>query len=238
MTYSKTTQSIAVLISCAFLAGCSGSGSGTASGGGGGASAGGGSAGGGSAGGGGGSAGGGSLAAYQASFDTASQTAGPTQTRLTGTANYTGQVSVRTNANAANADEAVVGDLDMAINFDANSDPIDASVDNLQGEIDGTQTTISGTLSTANATNQVNAISATNVNIPGQGPVTITGISVGLEGTLSDPTGTLSGEALMTLQGNFVGTNGASVFGANGVGIRPSSGANIITGGTFYGNQD
>jgi hypothetical protein len=178
------------------------------------------------------------LTAYETAFNAASQTQVATQTRLTGTANYTGQVSVRTNANSANTDEAVVGDLDMAINFDANSNPINATVDNLQGEVDGTQTTIAGTLSTANATNQVNAISATDLNIPGQGTATITGLSVGLEGTLSDPSGTLSGDALMTLQGNFVGANGASVFGANAVGIRPNTGADIITGGTFYGNRD
>lgn len=233
MNYLKASRYVTALFACGFLAGCSGS-SGSVVGGGGA----GGGAGGGGGGGGAGGSGSGSLAAYQTAFDAASQTNGPTQTRLTGTANYIGQVSVRTNANSANAEEAVVGDLDMGINFDANSNPITATVDNLQGEVDGTQTAIAGTLSTANATNQVNAISATDVNIPGQGTSTITGLSVGLEGTLSDPSGTLSGDALMTLQGNFVGTNGASVFGANSVAIRPTSGADLITGGTFYGNRD
>ena len=225
MHYLKSSRSVVVLFACGFLAGCFGSSGGSSTG----AAAGGGAGGGG---------GGGSLTAYETAFNTASQTNGPTQTRLTGTANYTGQVSVRTNANAANTDEAVVGDLDMAINFDANSDPINATVDNLQGEIDGAQTAIAGTLSTANATNQVNAISATQVNIPGQGASTITGLSVGLEGTLSDPSGTLSGDTLMTLQGNFVGANGASVFGANAVAIRPNTGPDIITGGTFYSNRN
>ena len=128
--------------------------------------------------------------------------------------------------------------VEVQNNFNPNTHPSNSKVHTRQGEGAGKQTTIAGTLSTANATNQVNAISATDLNIPGQGTATITGLSVGLEGTLSDPSGTLSGDALMTLQGNFVGANGASVFGANAVGIRPNTGADIITGGTFYGNRD
>ena len=70
-----------------------------------------------------------------------------------------------------------------------------------------------------------------------QGQSTVTGMSVGLEGTLTDANSVLSGDALMTLQGNFVGTDGAAVFGAAGVIIRPTTGANIITGGTYYAKQ-
>lgn len=231
MNIHRSSRSLVVLVACGFLAGCFGNGSSsTSAGAGGGAGSGGGGAGSGG--------GGGSLTAYETAFNAASQTHGPTQTRLTNTATYSGQVKVLTGLNVGNADEAVVGDLEMAINFDANSNPITATVDNLEGEVDGTQTTVAGTLSTANATNQINTITESQVNIPGQGASTFTGMSVGLEGTLSDPTGNLSGEALMTMQGNFVGPDGESVFGANSVGIRPTTGPDIIVGGTFYGNRN
>ena len=213
------------VLACLSLAACLGSNGG----GGGGAKAG---------GGGNGGTGGGSApsSAFEDAFSDIQRTL-PTQTEITGEAQYGGQVSVRTNANPADAEEAIFGDLALSIDFDDGDSPISASVDNLSGPINGAATDIAGTLSTDNANNQVNAITATQVNIPGQGTSTITGMSVGLEGTLSDPTGTLSGEALMTLQGNFVGDDGAGVFGANAVAIRPDQGADFITGGTWYADK-
>ena len=195
----------AALVCCAGLAGCLGGGSG---------------GGGGTAGG--GAATGSSLSSFSSKFNQISGQQA-TLTALTGTASYTGEVSVRTQANSQNADEAVVGDLDMDINFDANASPITATASNFSGEVNGVQTDITGSLSTANAQNQVNAISATNTGVG-----TITGLSVGLEGTLSDPTGTLTGDALLTLQGTFRGNNGASINGASGAIIRPSSGPEVL----------
>ncbi len=214
-------RTISSVCMCTVLAGCLGS-----------------TGGGGAGGGGGGGGGGGSLSAYETAFNSASQTNQPTQTAITGTASYTGQVKVLTNANAADAKEAIVGDLNMTINFDSNNRPVDATVNNFAGEVNGVQTSVAGSLTTANAPTQINTITASVVNLPVIGPVTTTGLSVGMEGALSDPTGTLTGDALMILQGTFVGANGASVFGSNSVIIDPATGANIITGGTFYSNRN
>jgi len=184
----------------------------------------------------GGGSGGNAVTSYDTAFSAVQMTP-PTQTALNGVAVYTGEVSVRTDANSSLMDERVFGDLAMTVDFDAANDPITATVNNIAGEINGVQTSIGGELSTANANNQVNAITATTINVPGQGQSTVTGMSLGLEGTLTDPTGTLSGDALMTLQGNFVGNDGAGVFGASAVAIRPSSGPDFITGGTFYAEK-
>ena len=157
----KTTL---LTLACLSLAGCLGSGS---SGGGAAPAARGGTpAGGGGTPAGGGGSGGGMPAVGGSNFDTefmAVQGLLPTQTPIIGSASYLGEVAVLTNANAGNADERVVGDLTMIIDFDATSDPITATVDNLEGEVNGVQTTIGGALSTAHATNQVNAISATTL---------------------------------------------------------------------------
>ena len=187
--------------------------------------------------GGGGANGGNSVLDYDTAFESVQLTQ-VTQTPLTGTADYSGQVSIRTNANSNLMDERVFGDLAMSIDFSAANNPITATVNNIAGEINGVQTSIGGELSTANANNQVNAISDTTINVPGQGSSTVTGMSVGLEGTLSDPSSTLSGEALMTLQGNFVGNDGAAVFGASSLAVRPNSGPDVITGGTYYAEKD
>ena len=96
-----------------------------------------------------------------------------TLTRLSGTASYTGQVSIRTDPNVMDSD-TVEGDLNMNINFDAGANPISATATNFSGVVNGQQTNINGTLSTANAQNQVNAISSTNTGVG-----TLTGMSVG-----------------------------------------------------------
>lgn len=232
MDYQKTAKISFVLLACLSLSACSGSSSGSGTGGGG--TGGGGTGGGGT---GGGGAGGGGT--FQSSFDAANLQP-PTQTALSGSADYTGQISVRTNANAADTDEVLIGDLDMNVNFNAGATrPITASATNFAGEIDGTAVTATGTLSTANAPNGVNAVSTTNLNIPGVGATTFTGLSTELRGTLSEPTDNLSGDVVMTLQGDMRGTNGASAVGANGVSIEPTGGgAAIITGGTWYADRD
>lgn len=256
MDYPKTAKFSFVLLACLSLSACFGSSSGSGasggagtggagsggsgSGGSGSGGSGGGSGGSGSGSGGagsGGSAGGGST--FQSSFDAANLQP-PTQTALSGSADYTGEISVRTNANAADADEVLIGDLDMNVNFNAGATrPITASATNFAGEIDGTAVTATGTLSTANAPNGVNAVSTTNLNIPGAGATTFTGLSTELRGTLSEPTDNLSGAVIMTLQGDMRGTNGAAVAGANGVSIEPTGGgASIITGGTWYADRD
>ncbi|WP_147124308.1 hypothetical protein [Shimia ponticola] len=206
---------VAVLC-CAALAGCLGGG---------------GSGGSGNGAGGSGGGGGGSLSNYEREFNRVNGTQA-TLTRLSGTASYTGQVSIRTDPNVQDSD-TVEGDLNMDINFDAGANPISATATNFSGVVNGQQTDITGTLSTANAQNQVNAITATNTGVG-----IVTGMSVGLEGTLSDPNGSLSGDALMTLQGNFRGNNGAGVSGAAAVAIDPSSGPAVITGGTFYADRN
>lgn len=216
---SKGSRYAVIAVAALGLAGCMSNGTGGGAGGGGT---------------GGGSGGGGSVADFDTNFEQIQMTA-PTTTALAGTATYNGEVSVRTNANSSLMDERVFGDLAMTINFNAGSDPISATVSNIAGEINGVQTSVAGELSTAGA-NQVNAVTATNINLP-TGTSTVTGMSVGLEGTLTDPTGTLSGDALMTLQGNFVGNDGAGVFGASSVAIRPNSGPDFISGGTFYAEK-
>ncbi len=218
---------------CTSLSACFGSSSGSGTSG-----AGAGSGGGAGAGSGGGSGGSGGTTDFDTNFE-AAQLKGPTRTALQGSADYTGQVRILTGANAGNADEALVGDLDMNINFDGGSRPISATASNFAGEVDGTAVTSTGTLSTANAPSGVNAVTTSTVNIPGQGAAEFTGLSVELRGDLSESTGAMSGATLMTMQGNMVGDDGESAFGAAGVSIEPSSGgAAIITGGTWYADKD
>jgi hypothetical protein len=181
--------------------------------------------------------GGGSLSAYETAFNAANGQL-PTLTPITGNATYTGEVNILTNANTGNAQESVTGDLAMAIDFGPNvARPINATVNNIAGKVNGVQTSIAGELSTANAPTGVNAITTSVVNVAGQ-PTTLTGMSTELQGTLNDPTSTLSGDALMTLQGSFRGNDGAAVSGASAVAIRPNGAPNIITGGTFYANKN
>lgn len=224
----KTITKVSVLfITCVSLSACfgsSGSSTSTGAGSGGGTGSGGGS--------------GGSGNTFTTGFDTVNLLP-PTQTALSGSADYTGEVSIRTNANAANTDEVLVGDLDMNVNFNPNTArPITATAGNFAGEIDGTQVTATGTLSTANAPSGVNAVSTTAVNIPGQGAATFTGLSVELRGTLAEPTDNLTGDVVMTMQGDMRGTDGAAAAGAAGVSVQPASGPAIITGGTWYMNKD
>ena len=227
----------AVLVLCTALSAClGGSGSSTSSTSGGGASSA-GSSGGSSKGSSGGSTKGGSLSDYQSRFDAANGQV-PTQTAITGKASYSGEVSVRTGANASDDQEAVIGDLAMNIDFDSNvARPIEATVSNLSGEVNGVQTDIGGELSTNNAPSGVNAISTTNVTIMGE-QNTFTGMSTELRGKLTDPNGALSGDAIMTMQGDFKGNDGASVSGATAVSIKPETGSDILTGGTFYADKD
>ncbi|MEM1301688.1 MAG: hypothetical protein AAGH17_03815 [Pseudomonadota bacterium] len=207
----------AALICCASLAGCLGLGPSNNGGGGGGAAA----------------TTTSSLAQFDSKFNEVSGLPA-TLTKLTGTAEYTGKVSIRTDPNAPpTSSDVVVGDLDMDIDFDNGTSPITATATNFNGSVNGQDVTIDGTLSTANAQNQVNAVTSTNTGVG-----TVTGISVGLEGALSDPNSTLTGDALMTLQGTFRGDNGAAINGASGLVVRPSSGPNVVTGGQFYAERN
>lgn len=174
---------------------------------------------------------------FQTNFDAAAGTLATT-TELTGSADYTGEVRILTGLNAGDASEALIGDLDMNVNFDANSRPVTATASGFAGEINGTQVTVDGTLSTDNAPNGINDISATNVTVPVQGQITLTAVSVEMQGSLSESTNQISGDALLTLQGQFRGDNGASVLGAAGVIYDPTNGPRTITGGDWYANRD
>lgn len=161
-----------------------------------------------------------------------------TTTALTGSADYKGEIEILTGLNQGNADESVIGDLEMNVNFDGGSRPITATASGFEGEVNGTQVTVDGTLSTANAPNGINAVTATTVEVPVVGSVVSTGLSVQLEGSLSEETEQLTGDAQLTLQGTFVGTEGASVFGSAAGIIDPATGPNVITGGTWYADKD
>lgn len=179
------------------------------------------------------------LNAFETAFNKTSGQIASTN-RLTGTATYEGQVEVLTNANAANAKEAVFGDLKMDIDFGVATRPISGTVGNFEGEVDGMPVKINGTLSTANA--KPTAANEITVNTfalpaPATGTVTQTGLAATFRGNLDDPSSKLSGEAEMTLLGTFSGPTGEGVFGSNGVMIQPATGAMFITGGRFYADR-
>ncbi len=150
---------------------------------------------------------------------------------LSGTANYAGQVEIRTSQDATDADNVVYGDLALAINFDANTNPIDMTVNNLSGTIGGTATNISGTLS-SNGSNGLNVVNETQ--ILGR---TSTSLAAMAEGTLTDPTGTLTGDARMSVTGTMRGTNGEGITGANSVIITNPGSPNFTSGGRVYADK-
>lgn len=175
----------------------------------------------------------------QAAFDAKSQSyifLVPTSTPLSGSADYTGEISVLTQANTADPTEAVVGDLDMSVNFGSGvTNPVTATVGNFSGNVNGASTTVSGTLSTANAiANDVNLVTATST-----GAGTITGATATLRGTITDPSGALSGDARMILNGNFKEADGAKMSGGHQTTIFPTGGGtSIATGGSLYADKD
>tara|TARA_R110002095_G_scaffold37054_2_gene34525 strand:- start:417 stop:1058 length:642 start_codon:yes stop_codon:yes gene_type:complete len=173
---------------------------------------------------------------YDAAFQ-AVQGMAPTATRLSGSADYTGEIEILTGLNQGNADERLIGDLDMNVSFDGGSRPITATASGFEGEIDGQQVTVNGTLSTANNTSGLNTVVATDSNVPGVGTITTTGVFATLQGTLTENTGQISGDAILGLTGNVVGANGEGIIGAATVTVDTGSGPFIGGGGTFYANQ-
>ena len=140
-------------------------------------------------------------------------------------------------ANSADATEALVGDLDMNVNFGSGvANPVTATAGNFSGNVNGVATTVTGTLSTANAiTNDVNSVSTTTNAAVG----TITSATATLRGTVSDPTGALSGDARMILNGNFKEAGGAKLSGGHQTTIFPTGGGtSIATGGSLYADKD
>lgn len=175
----------------------------------------------------------------QAAFDTKSQSyifLVPTSTELRGSADYTGEISVLTQANAADATEAVVGELDMNVNFGSGvTNPVTATAGNFSGNVNGADTMITGTLSTANAiANDANLVTAAST-----GAGTITSATATLRGTITDPSGALSGDARMILNGNFKEADGAKLSGGHQTTIFPTGGGtSIATGGSLYADKD
>jgi hypothetical protein len=175
---------------------------------------------------------------YQENFDRVSGVMLST-TALTGTANYSGQVNILTNQNPDDNMESVTGDLDMTVNFDGAARPIEATAGNFAGRVGGQDVTIEGTLSTAGVTSGPNDVPVNVVSVPvaGQPDIIQTGLAVTMEGTLSESTSQLSGDAQLTLLGNFT-TEGRGAFGTAGLGLEPSEGPDLITGGTFWADRN
>lgn len=163
-----------------------------------------------------------------------------TQTPITGTATYKGEVSMLTLANANDSAEALVGDLDMAVDFGAGvTNPVTATAGNFAGKVNGVDTTVMGTLSTANAiANDVNSVTANVSNLPGVGQVTLTGVTATLRGDVTDPTGQLAGSARMILNGNLKEANGAKLSGGHQTTIFPTDGStSIATSGSIWADK-
>ncbi len=175
----------------------------------------------------------------QAAFDTKSQSyifLVPTSRPITGTANYTGEISMLTQANAADAAEAVVGNLNMGVNFGSGvTNPVTATAGNFSGNVNGQATTLTGTLSTANAiAGDVNSVTATTNQVG-----TITGVTATLRGAVSGPGGGLSGDARMILNGNLKEAGGAKISGGHQTTIFPTGGGtSIATGGSLYADKN
>lgn len=251
MNYSKIVKGFAVAAMCTTLAACFGSSSNTgttapAAGGGTGSTGGstggtggstggtGGSTGGSTGGNTGGSGGTTSFAAFDSGF-MAAQTTAPTQTPLTGSADYTGKVALNTGSTTlGDPDNTIVGDLDLSINFDAANNPISGTATNFAGTVGGTATTIGGTLTADQSANALNNIVASQVNVPVVGSITTTSLAVRMRGDLTGPTAALNGPSNLNLQGTFTGADGASNFGPA---TLDSSGGGL-TGGTYYLNKD
>lgn len=154
-----------------------------------------------------------------------------TTTPVTGSAEYVGRISALTGANAANSTEAVYGDLNLTVNFDAGAtNPITGTAGNFAGLVDGVQTTVVGTLSTDNAI-------AGDVNAVETGTAPLTGITATLRGDLSDPSGELTGNARMILSGNLKGDNGAAISGGHQTTISAPNQDDVATGGSFFADK-
>lgn len=164
---------------------------------------------------------------------------GPTLTPLTGQAAYAGQVRILTDLNPLDPREAVVGDLTMAVDFDAAVDPIFAEAGGFAGRVNGQATTLEGTLSTANARYGPNEIVAELLPVPeGQLPVTQTGVFVQMEGRLQEPSGAMTGDATLVLRDSFFsGADGAAIFGQANGSLMPDSGDGKLLGGSFYADR-
>ncbi|MDF1727008.1 MAG: hypothetical protein P1U53_04570 [Sulfitobacter sp.] len=247
MISTKGLKAIICLFAIASLAACSSGGSSTNSGGlAGGGATGGGATGGGSTGGGatgggatgGGATGGGTPQLTPAEFDAKVLDYTfrvPTSTPLSGTAGYTGRISLLTLANTIDPTEAVHGDLNLNVDFDSTTaTPVTGTAGNFAGQINGVDRTVTGTLDTANAiAGDVNSV---DVNVTGAG--TLTSVTTFMRGDLSDPDGALTGSARMILNGNLKEANGAIMAGGHQTTITPTTGSNIGTGGSFYADRN
>lgn len=150
---------------------------------------------------------------------------------LTGTADYAGRVSVLTLANDADATEAVYGDLNMSVDFGTGvTNPITGTVGNFAGKVGGVDTVIGGTLSTANAlSNDSNSVTTVS---------SLTSATATFRGAVSDPTGALTGDARMILNGNFKEDGGAKLSGGHQTTILPSDGGtSIATSGSMFADR-
>jgi hypothetical protein len=190
-------------------------------------------------GGGAGGGGGGGGAQLEVDFDAAFNAAinqGPTQTPISGSANYAGELNLSTVDSTGAENGFVVGDLALAVDFDAASNPITGTATNFRGVRDGTDITISGTLDTANSTS-INAVSAQTTPLPIGGSLTVTSMNVSLRGDLTDGEFANTYNAEASLTGPFLGTGGAATAGAAGV-LTDAVGTNgIVAGGQYYANK-
>lgn len=159
----------------------------------------------------------------------------PTSTPITGVASYKGEVSVLTGENAADPAEAVIGDLDLNVNFGAGvTNPVSGTAGNFAGKVDGVDTQVTGTLRTANAiAGDVNTVTATTTPA-----ATITGLTATLRGDISLPNGDLSGNARMILGGTMMEAGGAKISGGHQTTIFPTGGGtSIATGGSIWADR-
>ena len=178
-------------------------------------------------------------AALDTSFDTAFNNVinqGPTQTPITGSANYVGEMNLATVDVAGAENGFVVGDLALSVNFDASTDPVSGTATNFRGVRDGVDITIGGTLDTANSTS-INVLSAQTTPLPTGGSVTITSMNASLRGDLTDGEFGNTYNAEASLVGTFNGANAASVSGGAGVLTNAVGTEGIVSGGQFYANK-
>ena len=154
-----------------------------------------------------------------------------TTTPMSGNAEYVGRVSVLTGANDANSAEAVYGDANLNVDFGSTAvNPVSGTVGNFAGPVNGVDTTIVGVLSTENAlSNDVNSVTT--------GTGGLTSITATLRGDLSDPSGELTGNARMILNGNLKGDNGAQMSGGHQTTIFVPDQDSIATGGSFFADK-
>ena len=160
----------------------------------------------------------------------------PTQTALSGSADYKGEVSVLTMANANDNTEALIGDLDVNVNFDAGaSKPVTATAGNFAGKVNGVDATVIGTLSTANSiANDVNTVTSQTTSVP----ATLTSATATLRGNIADSTGALAGDARMILGATLMEADGGKLSGGHQTTIFPTDGGtSIATGGSIWADK-